>query len=60
MDRLTPKMQERLDKWMKNTLPVKSVEKILGKPLRSVGRQVRGDHGDEIKEEELRKTNEPR
>lgn len=32
MNNLTPEMQKRLDKWKQNTLPVKSVEALRGKP----------------------------
>ena len=46
-EKLTPKMQARLDKWRKNTLPVKSAERIRG-PSRLSHRSVRGDYGDDI------------
>ncbi len=47
MDKLTPQMQARLDKWRKNTLPVKSAEKIRG-PWQSKSRNVSRDHGDDL------------
>lgn len=47
MEKLTPAMQARLDKWRERTLPVKSAEKIRGPwPLKS--RNVRRDHGDDL------------
>jgi hypothetical protein len=50
---LTPRMKERLEKWRKNTLPVKSAEKVRGpSPLKR--RYVRGDYGDDMSDfEEL-------
>lgn len=46
---LTPKMKERLEKWRKNTLPVKSAEKVRGKSPSNY-RTVRGDYGDDIRD----------
>ncbi len=43
---LSEKMQERLDKWRKNTIPVASAEKVRG-PMPS-GTVRRGDYGDDI------------
>lgn len=48
-DNLTPQMKERLEKWRKSTLPVKSAEKVK-RPLPSNYRQVRGDYGDDIRD----------
>ena len=48
-DDLTPIMRERLEKWRKNTLPVKSTEKIRS-PSPSKSRPVRGDYGDDIRD----------
>jgi hypothetical protein len=47
MEKLTPQMQARLDKWRKNTPLVKSSEKI-GAPWQSKSRNVRRDHGDDL------------
>lgn len=52
-DKLTPQMQARLEKWRKNTLPVKSADKIRG-PSQS-NRNVRGDYGDDISDFEALK-----
>lgn len=59
MNNLTEKMQERLDKWRKNTIPVASAEKVRGQaPSRRGG--GKGDYGDvasiEEWEEEARKS----
>lgn len=55
MNNLSKEMQERLDKWRKNTLPVTSSEKVRGpKPTNYV---ARGDYGDDIRDFE-RKENE--
>ena len=48
-DDLSPIMKDRLEKWRKNTLTVKSAEKIVG-PSASNYRQVRGDYGDDIRD----------
>lgn len=48
-DDLTPMMKERLEKWRKNHLPVKSAEKVRGKSPSNY-RQVRGDYGDDIRD----------
>lgn len=48
-DNLSPQMKERLDKWRKSTLRVKSAEKVKG-PLPSNYRPVRGDYGDDIRD----------
>lgn len=48
-EKLTPVMQERLDKWRKNTLPVKSADTLRGKSPVSF-RPVRGDYGDDIRD----------
>jgi len=41
-------MQERLDKWRKNTTAVPSAEKVRGKaPVRFAGRKDYGDAEDE-------------
>lgn len=50
---LSPKMQERLDKWMKNPQPVKSSEILRGKNY--VRRQVFGDYGDDIRDFEAKR-----
>ncbi len=42
-------MQERLDKWKKNVLPVPSAELLRGKQCRPAGR---GEYGDALTEEE--------
>lgn len=49
MEKLTPQMQARLDKWRKNILPVKSAGILKGK---SPGNYVpRGkDYGDDMNE----------
>jgi hypothetical protein len=47
MEKLTPRMQARLDKWRKNTLPVKSAEKIRSNS-QSKCRPVGRDHGDDL------------
>lgn len=49
---LSPKMQERLEKWMKNPQPVKSAGIFKGRHY--VGRQVRGDYGDDIRDFEAK------
>lgn len=46
---LNPIMQERLEKWRKNTGTVKSSEKVRGKSHSSY-RLVRGDYGDDIRD----------
>lgn len=44
MNNLTEKMQERLDKWRKNTIPVASAEKVRGPaPSRRNGKTDFGD-----------------
>lgn len=50
---LSPMMQERLEKWMKNTLPVKSAEIFKRKP--EVRRQIFGDYGDDIRDFEAKR-----
>jgi len=45
MNNLSKQMQERLDAWRKNTLPVASTKKVTGN---YVGR--RGDYGDDIRD----------
>ena len=46
---LSEKMKERLEKWKKNTLPVKSKEVLVGKaPGNYVAR--RRDYGDDLSE----------
>lgn len=48
-DDLSPIMKDRLEKWRKNTLPVKNAEKVKSpSPLNY--RQVRGDYGDDIRD----------
>lgn len=49
VDDLSPLMKDRLEKWRKNTLPVKSAEKVRG-PSPSSSRPVRGDYGDDIRD----------
>jgi hypothetical protein len=53
VEKLTPMMQARLEKWRKNTLEVKSAEKVRG-PLQLKRRNVRGDYGDDISDFEQR------
>jgi hypothetical protein len=48
MNNLDQKMQERLDKWRKNTLEVKSVEKVREKTSVSNYIPRRGDYGDDM------------
>ena len=59
MDDLTPLMRERLETWRKNTLPVKSVEKLQKHTyFQQKSRMVRGDYGDaldDLREEYERK-----
>lgn len=44
MNNLSEKMQERLDKWRQNTLPVASAEKVRGPaPSRRNGKNDYGD-----------------
>ncbi len=53
MNDLNPSMQERLEKWQKNKLPVKSAKKVRGQlPLNY--RPVRGDYGDDIRDYEMK------
>lgn len=47
MEKLTPKMQARLEKWRNRALPVQSAEKV-GGPWLSKSRNVRRDHGDDL------------
>lgn len=48
-DNLTPAMRERLERWRKNVLPVKSAEVLRGSsPGNYVAR--RRDHGDDLQE----------
>jgi hypothetical protein len=50
MDNLSEKMRERLDKWRKNTQPVKSAESVRGPaPSRRSGK---GDYGDAMSQED--------
>lgn len=49
MSDLSQVMQARLDAWRKNTLQVKSAEKIRA-PSQSKCRMVRGDYGDDIRD----------
>ncbi len=49
MSDLSQVMQARLDAWRKNTLQVKSEEKIR-RPSQSKCRMVRGDYGDDIRD----------
>jgi len=51
MSDLSPSMQERLDKWQKNKLPVKSAEKVRSQSPSNC-RPVRGDYGDDIRDYE--------
>lgn len=50
MSNLSEKMQERLDKWRKNTLPVPSAEKVRGPVLSR--RNGKNDYGDAQTQEE--------
>lgn len=56
VEKLTPHMQDRLEKWRKNIFPMKNVEHLKKKwPLKL--RQVRRDYGDDISDfAELSKT----
>ena len=48
MNDLNEKMQERLDTWRKNLIPVPSAEKLRGKaPVRFSGKKDYGDADDE-------------
>ncbi len=49
---LTPQMQERLDRWMKNTLPVKSADIFRRKYV--TNRPVNRDYGDDIRDYEMK------
>jgi hypothetical protein len=45
MEKLNPRMQERLERWKKNTLPVKSADKLRkGQPAFI----ARKDYGDDV------------
>lgn len=50
---LSPKMQERLEKWKANVLPVPSAEKIRSKPTGVFVPRHR-DYGDDIKDIEAK------
>jgi hypothetical protein len=50
MNNLSKKMQERLEKWRKNTTPVASVSKIKGYPPSR--RNGKNDYGDAMTLEE--------
>jgi len=50
VNNLTEKMQERLDKWRKNTLPVPSSEKVKSPPISR--RNGKNDYGDAMTIEE--------
>lgn len=50
MNNLDEKMQERLDKWRKNTVPIASVAKIQGPPPSR--RNGKNDYGDAMTLEE--------
>jgi len=45
-------MQERLEKWRKSTLEVKSAEKVRGDTRNYVARK--GDYGDDIRDFEIK------
>lgn len=49
MENLNPKMKERLERWKKNTLPVKSVEKITKGQPAFVARRNYGDDVETFK-----------
>lgn len=50
LDKLTPQMKERLEKWRKNTLPIKNERKK--------NQPVLGDYGDEISDLESKEQKE--
>lgn len=52
MEKLSQSMQERLDKWRKNTLQVPSAEKVSGKQQNNF--VSRKDWGDDIRDHEAK------
>lgn len=47
MEKLTPKMQARLEKWRERTLPAQDIEKVKG-PWISKLRNVKRNYGDDL------------
>lgn len=57
MNNLSAKMQERLDKWKQNALPVKAADKVKGKQPNYLPRK---SYGDEYLEEVIQQANRNR